>query len=168
MLSLCIIKKMASILLLYGSTGGNTEITLEKVAEVLREHGHEPTLQRAECFEPQELTQFEVCVLGSPTYGHGVLQQHMDDFIRKLPKNGGNEKGKSHEAIFLGKRCAVVGLGDGKYDPYYLIESATILEDLVKAQGGTLLLPALRINKSPLPQLDGAIAKWAEELAKLI
>lgn len=150
---------MTSILLLYASTGGNTEITLEKVAEVLREHGHEPVLQRVECSEPEDLAKFEVCVLGCPTYGHGVLQQHMEDFIRKLPAGGG---------IFTEKRCAVVGLGDGKYDPYYLIESATILEDLIKNHGGILLLPSLRINKSPLPQLDGAIAKWGEELSKAI
>ncbi len=148
---------MIAILLLYGSTGGNTEITLEKIVEVLRAHGHEPVLQRAECSKPEDIAGFEVIVLGCPTYGHGVLQQHMDDFIRRLPGGG-----------FEGKRCAVVGLGDGKYDPYYLIEAATILEDFVKKQGGTLLLPALRINKSPLPQLTGAITSWAEELAKLI
>ena len=148
---------MLSILFLYGSTGGSTEITLEKIAEVLREHGHEPVLQRAECSQPSDIEGFEAVVLGCPTYGHGVLQQHMDDFIRKVPAG-----------IFSGKRCAVVGLGDGKYDPYYLIEAATILEEFVKTQGGTLLLPSLRINKSPLPQLTGAIAAWAEQLAKLI
>lgn len=154
---------MASILLLYGSTGGNTEITLEKIAEVLRGHGHEPVLKRAECSKPEEIEEFEVVILGSPTYGHGILQQHMDDFIRKVMAGDGKNGG-----IFSGKRCAVVGLGDGKYDPYYLIEAATILEDFIKTHGGTLLLPALRINKSPLPQLTGAIATWAEQLTKLL
>jgi flavodoxin len=147
---------MTSILLIYATGGGNTEIASEKVAEVLTAKGHEVQLQRAECSTPEQLGDYSLVILASPTYGKGVLEPHMTVFTNQLRKNNSIKS----------KKCAVIGLGDGKYYPYYLIEAATVLEDFVKEMEGELVVESLRINKSPVPQLEGGITKWAEQLAE--
>jgi len=148
---------MASILFIYGSTGGNTELVVEKVADVLASDGHKTTLQRAELSDPKKIKDYDFCVLASSTYAHGKLQYHMKAFAHKLSS-----------LSLEGTSCAVIGLGDDKYDSYYHMEAAKILEDLVKDLGGTLAIDALRITKSPVPELNGSISKWAKRLAKKI
>lgn len=149
---------MASILLIFASCGGNTEIASEKVAEVLTAQGHTVTLQRAECAKADDFEAFPVVILASPTYGEGLLEPHMLTFINKTRGHGS----------LTGKQCAAIGLGDAKYFPYYMAESAVLLEDVIREFGGDVITPALHINKSPIPQLGGSITRWAEQLAGLL
>lgn len=149
---------MASILFIFASCGGNTEIASDKVAEVLTSKGHEVTLQRAECSEASDFEAFPVVILASPTYGEGLLEPDMLNFLNKA---------RGHVSL-KDKKCASIGLGDAKYFPYYMAESAVILEDVIREFGGEPILPALQINKSPIPQLEGSITRWAEQLAELI
>lgn len=149
---------MTSLLLIFASCGGNTEIASDKIAEVLTSNGHEVTLQRAECSEPSDFEAFPVVVLACPTYGEGLLEPDMLSFLNKA---------RGHVSL-TGKKCAAVGLGDAKYFPYYMAESAVILEDVIREFGGDVVMPALQINKSPVPQLEGSITRWAQQLAELI
>lgn len=146
---------MASILLIFATCGGNTEIVAEKVAQVLTDKGHEVRLERAECAAPSDLDAYPVVILASPTYGEGVLEPFMLAFLNRA-------RGK---VSLAGKKCAAIGLGDAKYFPYYMAESADILEETIREFGGTVAMDALRINKSPIPQLDTGILRWAESLA---
>ena len=146
---------MTAVLLIFASCGGNTELASEKVAEVLTSKGHEVTVQRAECSEADDLNSFPAVILASPTYGEGLLEPDMLTFLNQA---------RGHVSL-ANKKCASMGLGDAKYFPYYMAESAVILEDVIREFGGEPLIPALQINKSPVPQLEGSITQWAEKLA---
>ncbi len=147
---------MASVLMVYGSTGGNTEMAVDHIAGLLRERSHSVHLQRAELTVPDDLHSADVVVLASPTYGHGTLQPDMALLVDEL-----------RHLDLGGKPCAVIGLGDPKYEPQYHIESANTLEKLVQSMNGRLLLPSLRISRSPVLFLDTLIPHWAGQLASL-
>jgi flavodoxin len=151
---------MVSVLILFASTSGNTEMVVGRVAEVLRGRDIPVTLQRAELSRPEDLTTHDVNLLACGTYGHGLLEYNMDKFVRAIEK--------TTPSVVQGRSFAVIGLGDGKYDPYYHIESANTLEALVKDHGGTLIAKTLRINKSPITQLDGGVTRWAESFCETL
>lgn len=146
-----------TVRIIFGSTSGNTELTSEKVAEVLCASAINVEVKRVERSQASDLSGVNLLILASSTYGHGVLQEDFAAFIEGLD-------GFS----FDGQKCAVIGLGDPKYDREYHIESAKLLEKFVKEYGGEMIYPPLRISKSPVPHMETRVAKWAEELAKLI
>ncbi len=143
---------MGSLFIIYGSTGGNTEIVVDHAAQFFRAQGQLVTIKRAEQSEPEDLLKADGVILASPTYGHGTLQPDMAIFTEKL-------KGLRLKH----KPCAVIGLGDPKYEPHYHVESANTLEKLIEALGGDLVLPALRISRSPVLFLDNLIPQWTKE-----
>lgn len=138
------------ILIIYGSVGGNTELAADQAALCLKLKGHSVKIQRAELSRPADLKMCDALIFASPTYGHGILQSDMAKFTGQLTP-----------ACLKNKPCAVIGLGDPKYDAYYHIESADILELAVKNLGGKLIVPPLRISRSPVLFLDNLISKWA-------
>ena len=148
---------MASVLIIYGSTGGNTEMVVESAAEMLRAKRHKITLKRAEVSKAADLLKADVIILASPTYGHGLLEGYMAKFAKGL-----------RDLDLKGKSCAVIGLGDPKYEAQYHIESAAILESALADAGGKIILPALRISRTPVMHLKGIIPHWTGQLIKLI
>jgi flavodoxin len=149
---------MASVLIIFGSTGGNTELVTDKVSEILRSGGHKVVVQRAEESDVSDLKKLKYCVFASSTYGQGLLQDHMLKFFKKGVM----------KASLKGKKCAVIGLGDSKYNIEYVIEAANILEKGIKKLEGELIVPALRVHKTPVPLLNTAIQGWAKKLSKAI
>lgn len=150
-------QKQKTVHIIYGSTSGNTEIVSEMVQKVLEERGLLVTRKRVENSQPDDIFQADYTILASSTYGHGVLQDHFIPYAQKL-----------EHLDFSGQCFAVIGLGDPKYDRQYNIESANILEHLVRERKGTLLNHALRINAMPLRHLEDTVQKWAENLAEEI
>lgn len=148
---------MARILFVYGTTGGNTQIAVESAAQILEGKGHKVTLQRAEKSDPLDLLKYDVCILASPTYGHGHLQEYMAAFVARMK-----------ELDLKGKPCGVISLGDPKYNPEFHLESAVLLEKAIQGSGGKLLPPTLRISRSPILYLDTLLKTWAENLSKII
>lgn len=146
---------MASVLVVFGSTGGNTELVTDEVTEILTEQKHKVTVQRAELTKKSDLAKYKYIILGSSTYGQGLLQEHMAKFIYSLKD-------------LKGKKCAVIGLGDPKYNVEYVVESAKILEEQIKEKNGEILQTALRIVKSPVPYLKTTVKDWAIKLSKLL
>lgn len=147
---------MASVLFLYASTGGNTEMAVDKVACLLKEKGHRVQEKRVETENPEKVAPADITVFAAPTYGHGVLQEDMLRFCEGLK-----------EASLKDRRCAVIGLGDPRYEAQYHLESIPIMEAFIKNAGGTLLLPPLGISGTPVRHLSGLIAHWTNELLKL-
>lgn len=145
----------ASILIIFGSTGGNTELVCDEVSQVLREKKYKVVMQRAEQSTPLDMKKYTYCILASSTYGQGLLQDHMLKFIKKCSKTD-----------FKDKKFAVIGLGDNKYSTEYIIESAKILEKKIMENGGILLTPSLKINKTPVIHLEDTIKTWAINLSK--
>jgi flavodoxin len=148
---------MKSILFVYASVGGNTQMAVEAVASLLEAKKCKVALRHAEFCDPKELLKFDVCVLASPTYGHGLLETTMSQFVQKM-------KGIS----LKGKSCAVIGLGDPKYEAQYHLESAPLLEKAISEAGGKLIVPSLRLSRTPVMHLKGLIPAWANQLAEAL
>ncbi len=148
---------MKSILFIYGSTGGNTEMVVEFIASALKKKKFKVVIQRAEKSNPKDLLKYDMCVLASPTYGHGLLEGYMARFIKGLK-----------EIDLKGKSCAVIGLGDPKYEAQYHIESAPILEDALVKIGGKIILSALRVSGTPVMHLKGLIPFWTDKLLAVL
>jgi flavodoxin len=147
---------MKSILFVYGSVGGNTQMAVEAVASFLEAKKFKVTLRHAEFCDPKELLKTDVCILASPTYGHGLLESSMGKFVGAM---------KSVVLNLKGKPCAAIGLGDPKYEAQYHLESAPLLEKALIGSGGKILLPALRISGTPVQHLKGLIPSWSNQLA---
>lgn len=145
---------MSSILIIFGSTGGNTELVTDKVAEILSTK-HSVKVQRAEQTKESDLAKYKYIIFASSTYGQGLMQEHMMKFMYYLKS-------------LKGKKCAAIGLGDPKYNIEYVVESAKTLETEIKEKGGELLTTALRIVKSPVPHLNTSVKDWATKLSKLL
>jgi len=97
-------------------------------------------------------------IFASGTYGHGLIQEHMERFIYKY-----------NESIDLQNiPCWVIGLGDDKYDTQYNVESATLLSEFVVSHNGKIICDSLKINKSPLPHLHWKVDAWIQKFLENI
>jgi flavodoxin I len=146
---------MSKILIIYASLGGNTELTCQMVALELQNLGHQVFLKRAEILKIESSlnTDYDLTILASPTYGQGEVEKQMTNFLDKY-------KGldlKNHS-------FAIIGLGDTKFYPEYLSESASILESFVANIGGNVLVPSLRIGMPPLQYLSKLVPKWVQKI----
>ncbi len=147
---------MSHIHIVYGTTGGNTDLVTDMVRIVLEENGHTVTREKAEVADLDRLKTNDCLILASPTYGHGQLEDH---FIRTFWKEV-----HKIDLDLTNHKCAVIGLGDPKYDADYNIESAIILQGFMEERGGKMIVGNLAINRSPIPQLETKVRDWAELL----
>lgn len=145
---------MPKIKIVYGTVGGNTELVCERVAEVLRKKGHAVEILKAKLADPADLGAWDLLILACPTYGIGELEDSFEVFMGKLG------------AVNLkNKKCAVIGLGDPKYDQDYHLESAKIIMDFLKKKEAKVLYMPLRISRSPLPLIqNGFVDRWCEKI----
>ena len=140
--------------IIWGTTGGNTEIVCKKVASVLEKKGIQVRLTRAEVAEKAHLTDSDITILASPTYGCGELEPHMAPFIRNMK-----------EVHLNGQRFGVIALGDMRYHPDFHIESLRLLNEFIQKGGGTLAVKPLAITRAPFSQLQSRVTPWAHTLA---
>jgi flavodoxin I len=145
---------MTSILIIYGSTSGNTELVCHEIAAHIEENfpDFQVSLQRAELSAVSDIAAYDFCILAASTYGHGIVQDHMVIFLKDFKKQDAS-----------GRKFAVIGLGDAKYDREYHIESAYILEEAIKAQKGEIICKPLMMTGNPVWKLQAA-RDWANEL----
>ncbi len=147
---------MSNIKIVYGSCGGNTELVCEWVADVLSKK-HNVELKKAKLTNPALLGDYDLLILASPTYGHGQLEEYFAEFLEKLQKED-----------LQGRRCAVIGLGDPKYDSDYHLESVKIITEFLKEKEADMVGIPLRISKNPLSRLNKYVNNWAKNLSNLI
>ena len=149
---------MSKIKIVYGTVGGNTELVCERAAEVLEKKGHVVELLKVRGTDPEKMGEYDLLILACPTYGIGELEDFFEIFLQKL------------EAVDLkGRKCAIIALGDPKYDKDYHLESAKIIMDFLKKKEAKVLHMPLRISKSPLPLIkEGFVDRWAEKVAELL
>lgn len=142
---------MKQTLIVYGSTGGNTQIVCETVAAFLEEKGGAVLVQRCERTAPEDIQKADALILACPTYGHGVLEPHFATFFQTI------------QTLDLAQKpCAVIALGDPKYDLDYFLESEKILKKYIETHNGQTLVPSLKIAKNPYMYLEKFIGKWAD------
>ena len=73
---------MAKLLIIYGSTTGNTEMVAEQVADQL--DAHNPVLQDIADTQPKDLSNYDAIIMGSSTWDDGLLQTDFRDFAENL------------------------------------------------------------------------------------
>lgn len=146
-----------NVSIVYGSGGGNTELVCRLFAEKIASFS-EVGFYRAKVFNWADLGAADVYVLASPTYGHGQLEKYMGKVVAKYSKE---------DFIVNDKKFLVIGLGDKKYDDDYFIESANILEDFVRKNGGKLILPAFKVGGCVYAELEERIVDYVAEFKKV-
>ncbi len=142
---------MSKIFIAYSSIGGNTELTVQKLVELIKDRS-EVTLKRVDIANAEDINNADCVVLASPTYGQGSLEVHFETYLKLI------------KSLIKDKKFAVIGLGDSKYYPEYLTESGVILEEFIKQNGGHIVQPALRIGMPPIKFIDKLVPRWAENL----
>lgn len=147
---------MAKIIIIYGSSGGNTELVCQKVSEVLEHAGHKVLMKRVEKSTPDDIGG-DLTILAAPTYEHGVILEHWQPFLKAMKKIDLSQQ-----------KITVIGLGEPQYDDHYHIESANTLTSAIKTSNGAVWHRALRVSGAILPQLEGRVKKWAEEVVTKI
>lgn len=144
-----------SIQLIYASTGGNTEIVMEKVAELLEKRGFAAQLHRAEQTNIAVIQDNQWFIMGTSTWEHGAL----NPFFRKLVK-------EFKEESLQGKVAAFVGLGDTRYEPVLFCEGIEKVKRAWESRDGESLGETLKINGEPYGLLDSDVTVWTETIIK--
>ena len=116
-----------SIGIFFGSTTGNTEY----VAEMIRDEFGDLASHMANIIdaEPEDLLEYDVLVLGIPTWNEGELQYDWEDFLPRM-----------EELDFTGKKIALFGLGDSFGYSYNFLDALGLLWDEVKKMGSPELV----------------------------
>lgn len=163
---------MAKIGIFYGSSTGNTESAAGKIKAALGADADEP--KSIADVSADDLSGYDVLVLGTSTWGAGDLQDDWEDAIDNLD-----------DVDMSGKKVALFGLGDAEEYPDTFVDGIGTIAEKVKAQGGTLIgkvatsgysydestavegdsfvgLPLDEDNESE--KTDGRIADWVAQI----
>lgn len=141
--------------LIYASTSGNVEITMEFIAKLMRYMGFETKLQRSELTPVDTIMKAERLIFGTSTWEHGRLNPFFEGLFSSMQKSN-----------FEGKQAAFVGLGDRRYEPVFFCKGIDKVRDLWLEKGGVETGVALKIQGEPYNQLNTTVAPWANVLAK--
>lgn len=148
-----------NILIAYASNSGNTLYVSERIAEALQKAGHAVTVRNIAELSPRELADYELCVLGSPTWlqqtaegpREGQLTQQWQDFAERV-------RGAD---LPTERRFAVFGLGRHEYTRF--CGAADELEKLVGDLRGKLVVESLRFDGFPQHR-DIEVGSWVRRL----
>ena len=144
---------MSAILIVYGSTTGNTESVAERVASTLSKAGHEVSLKNAADVAPKGLADgVDLVLLGSSTWGDDDIELQ-DDFV-PLFEN-------LEDAGLSGRKVAVFGCGDSSYT--HFCGAVDAIEEKAASLGATVVVGSLKIDGDP--DLEDAVA-WAMEAVR--
>ena len=142
---------MAKAIIVYGSETGNTETVAEVIAAALEDANLEVTLKEVTQASVDELSGYDLILLGSSTWGdeEKELQGDMVDFYDDLEC-----------ADLSGKPAAAFGCGDSDYT--HFCGAVDLLEERLEQIGATLLDEGLRIDGDPD---DDDAREWAKQIA---
>lgn len=141
---------MASALVVYGSTTGNTEYVAQVISDVLGNKGFEVTLQDCSSSKAAGLCDgFDLILFGCSTWGDDSIELQ-DDFVPLFD---------DFDAINAsGKKTAVFGCGLTDYQ--YFCGAVDVIEEKLQ-QLGAQVLDTLKIDGEPQGEKD-EIVSWAE------
>ena len=144
---------MAKVLIVYGSTTGNTEMVAEQIMDLLEDSN--PEMKDVADVSPNDFEQYDLMIWGSSTWDDGLLQADFREFV------------EDNELNLSGKKIAVFGLGDSSYPDF--CEAAALLEEVVSKSGGELLLESLKLDGFPDEEENEEKVKiWCSNIRKKI
>ena len=144
---------MTKVVLIYGSTTGNTEALSKPVEKGLKTAGLDVSVRNVTEVHPGDLEDSEGIILGCSTWGEGELQ---DDFIPFEEEMG--------KIDLQGKKAAVFGPGDSSYSLF--CEAVDILEKRLKECGAEIIIDSLKIDGDGELHLKEAEA-WGEKAGRM-
>lgn len=143
---------MSKVLIVYGSTTGNTETAAGYVADTLLDRGLEVVVKNAARVSAPGLAEgFDLVLLGSSTWGDEEIELQ-DDFaalFEELDQSG-----------LAGRKAAVFGCGDSGYT--HFCGAVDAIEEKAAALGAVLVAESLKIDGDPG---RAQVTAWAEEVA---
>jgi flavodoxin I len=146
---------MKSIMIIYGSTTGNTENMAAIMGKALQGEGFAAQTRDVVGLSPKELLGgHDMVLLGCPAYGDDEIELQ-EDFAEFFEKIDGVD--------LKGRKFAVFAPGDRSYT--YFCGSVDLIEDRIKELGGELLNDGLKVEGDPDDALD-EINDWCRQLVK--
>jgi len=140
---------MKRVIVVYGSSTGNTERMAKAVAKGVYAAGAQCRVANVAGIVPEELVGYDLLLLGSSTWGDGDLQ---DDFVSFA---GGMES-----LCLGGKRAAVFGPGDSSWPRF--CGAVDSLEQRLKACGAVLVAEGFKVDGEVEPCL-AELESWARK-----
>jgi flavodoxin I len=140
-------------LLIYATYSGSTLEVSNYIAEEFNVQRKEITIKDARQVEPEEFNNYDLIILGSPTWGEGEAHEL---FKRLFEKSAG--------FTFPNKKFAVFALGDTSYQ--HFCAAADTLGEFVKNLKGKLIVDPLKINNFYFNQNEEfpKITNWTQKI----
>ncbi len=145
---------MAKVLVVYGSTTGNTETLAQAVESGLNSGGAETTVKNVTDTKVEELADYDVLVFGCSTWGEGELQEDFIDFHDEMSN-----------IPLKGKKAAVFGPGDSEGYPDSFCVAVDMIEETAKKCGAEIIVEGLKVDGDVEPAMGDAEA-WGAKIAK--
>lgn len=145
---------MKRVLVIYGSTTGNTEFVARRIGEKITNEGVAVELKDVINAQVSDLfSDYELIILGCSTWGEEEIgfQEDFESFYFGL-----------NEVDFTGKVFALFGCGDSGYK--HFCGAVDELEERLQQQGAEFVGPALKIDGEPEEALE-QIDHWSSEIA---
>ncbi len=120
-------KAMSKVLVIYGSTTGNTESAAKTIAQQLS--GHEVECMDVSNVSKADFESATTLILGTSTWGFGDLQDDWDSALDTL-----------RSANLSGKSVAFFGYGDSSSYPDTFVDGMSYLKEAAVGAGITSLL----------------------------
>ncbi|MDC5810371.1 flavodoxin FldA [Vibrio europaeus] len=117
---------MASVGIFFGSDTGNTEAVAKMIQKQLgKQLVHVQDIAKS---SKEDIDNFDLLLLGIPTWYYGEAQCDWDDFFPEL-----------EQIDFSTKLVAIFGCGDQEDYAEYFCDAMGTVRDIVEAKGGTIL-----------------------------
>lgn len=143
---------MPKVLIVYGSTTGNTETAAGYAAAALQDRGLAVELQNAATVSAPGLAEgFDLVLLGSSTWGDEDVELQ-DDFVPLFED--------LDQAGLKGRKVAVFGCGDSGYT--HFCGAVDAITEKAESLGAVLVAESLKIDGDPG---RAEVTSWAEEVA---
>ena len=154
---------MAKAILIYGTDTGNTETLSEPIVEGLKAGGIEVTVKDVEDASVNELANYDLIVLGCPSYGGEEDAEDIDNLLE-----GFHDFYNEMENISLsGKKSAVFGPGDSEEYPDTFCKAVDMLEERLKKCGAEVIVDGFRVD-GDVDTAIGDAESWGSDVAKNI
>ena len=144
---------MKKILIVYGSTTGNTEYMAEMVGKVFINAGFQTGVINVTDFDDGELNDdLSALILGCPAYGHDMieLQEDFEEFIEDV-----------EDLNLKSRKFAVFAPGDSSYE--FFCGSVDKIEELLEGIGAVKIVDGLKIDGDP-DDFEDEINEWSESI----
>lgn len=116
---------MASVGLFFGSDTGNTEAIAKMIQKKLGELVHIQDIAKS---TKEDIENFDLLLLGIPTWYYGEAQCDWDDFFPELEKIN-----------FSDKLVAIFGCGDQEDYAEYFCDAMGAVRDIVESKGAIII-----------------------------